>query len=115
MKWWPFASWLISAAVDIAFDPRWKPESTPEQISTYGKVYFAAVTAMNVAYAVAAKDVVGGLVAQAGYMVGVEDVLYFDLKRWAVPDSLPYLPFYMDTKEKLWVNSAIMTGVALLV
>lgn len=112
MGWFPFVSWVLSAFVDAVFDPRWKPESTKEQIDEYSRNYFALVSALNVGYGAFSGKVVDAGIAQAGFMVGVEDVLYFAIKGQKIPDKLDYLPEHMNTPAKLVANSTVVLGVA---
>lgn len=112
MGWFPFVSWVASAVIDVALDPRWKPESTKEQIDAYSRNYFILISALNVGYGVLTRKVVDAGIAQAGYMVGVEDVLYFAIKGQPIPDKVDYLPEHMNTSGKLVTNSTLVLGVA---
>jgi len=111
MNLYPLIFWPVAAGIDVLFDKRFPLDPTktytPEEIKAYNNLYFLSMTGINVLYYVATKDARGALVAQVGYMAGVEDVLYFVIKKQSIPANLEYLPTYMNSPAKLLVNTAL--------
>lgn len=56
------------------------------------------------------------IVAQLGIMVGVPDLLFYLLQGKAIPaGQLSYMPFYMNSAEKLWFNFSIIIILTILI
>lgn len=118
MQLYPFIFWPVAAGIDVLFDKRFPRDPnktyTPEEIQAYTRLYFLSMTGINVLYYAFSKDARGALVAQAGYMAGVEDTLYFVIKKQPVPTNLEYLPTYMNTRGKLLSNTVFSAIAAAL-